>query len=220
MTRFDTVKGNLVRILNDAILSNEFRPGDRLNESELARRFQISRAPIREALHRLHEQGLLMKNPRRGMFVITLTHEDIQRINSVRLVLEAEALRLCRKNLTPKGTKKLTRLIEELESQGEGPADRQYRLDLEFHRTLWSMSGNEYLEQTLMNLMAPLFAHGVLTTPQEKKDHTIIVSHRWMLDFVQGKTRGTAEQLLLEHIRVAFPDPGRFSSYTHPTACV
>lgn len=176
MVRFDTLKGNLVKVVTDAILSNKLKPGDRVNESELARQFQISRAPIREALQQLEQQGLLMKHPRRGMFVVTLTREDIQKINSVRLVLEAEALRLCRRNLTPKAEKKLTELVEQLESQGEGPADKQYRLDLEFHRVLWALSGNEYLEKALISLMAPLFAHAVLTTPQEKQTHTIIIS--------------------------------------------
>jgi DNA-binding GntR family transcriptional regulator len=215
MIRFNTLKGNLVKVVTEAILSNKFKPGDRVNESELARQFQISRAPIREALQQLEQQGLLMKNPRRGMFVVKLTQEDIQQINSVRLVLEAEALRLCRRNLTPKGERKLTELVQELESQGEGPADKQYRLDLEFHRALWSMSGNEYLERALIGLMAPLFAHAVLTTPKEKKIHTIIISHRWMLDFVNGKVHRPAEALLLEHIRVAWPDLGSFSSFTH-----
>jgi DNA-binding GntR family transcriptional regulator len=214
MVRFNTLKGNLVKVVTEAIMANKLKPGDRVNESELARQFQISRAPIREALQQLEQQGLLMKHPRRGMFVVTLTHEDIQKINSVRLVLEAEALRLCRRNLTPKGEKKLTDLVEELECQGEGPADKQYRIDLEFHRALWGMSGNEYLERALMGLMAPLFAHAVLTTPTEKKSHTIIISHRWMLEFVMGKLEKPAEELLLEHIRVAWPDLGSFSSLT------
>src|SRR5439155_17854996 len=100
--------------------------------------------------------------------------------------------------------KRLTELVEELESQGEGPADKQFRLDLEFHRALWGMSGNEYLERTLISLMAPLFAHTVLTTPKEKKIHTIIIPHRWMLEFVIGKLEKPTEELLLEHIRDAW----------------
>lgn len=217
MVRFNTLKGNLVKVVTEAILSNKLNPGDRVNESELARQYQISRAPIREALQQLEQQGLLMKRPRRGMFVVTLTHEDIRKINSTRLVLEAEVLRLCRRNLTPKGEKKLTEFVEKLERQGEGPADVQYRLDLEFHRALWGMSGNEYLERALASLMAPLFAHAVLTTPKEKKTHTIIAPHRWMLEFVMGKLEQPVEELLLKHIRVAWPDPGSFSSFTcHP----
>lgn len=214
LKRADTLKNDILKILTDAILSNKIRPGGRLNESELARQFQTSRAPIREALQQLLEQGLVLNSPRRGMFVVTLEEEEIQKINSVRLILEAEALKLCRKNLTPQAEKKLILLVEELEGQGEGPAEKQYRIDLEFHRTLWRLGGNEYLQKTLNGLMAPLFAHAVLTTPKEKKDHTIIIPHRWMLEFVQGKLRGSAEELLLEHMKVAWPDPGKFSSFS------
>ena len=146
------------------------------------------------------------------MFVVSLENEDVQRINAVRLVLEAEVLKLGRKKLTAPQEKKLIRMMEELESQQEGSAYKQYRLDLEFHRALWNLSGNEYLEKTLMDLMAPLFVHAA-TTPPEKKEHTIIISHRWMLEFVQGKLDEPAEELMLKHMRVAWSDFRRFSSF-------
>src|SRR4051794_591821 len=93
--RSATLRENVVEILIEAILAGKFRPGDRLNESELGRRFQISRAPIREALQQLQEQGLVLNQPRRGMFVVSLTDQDIDKINSLRLILESEALLLC-----------------------------------------------------------------------------------------------------------------------------
>lgn len=209
----NTLRDDVVKIVTEAILANKIKPGERLNESKLARQLQISRAPIREALHQLREQGLVLSEPGRGMFVVALDNEEVQRINAVRLVLEAEVLELCRRKLTAQQEKKLTRLVEELESQGEGPAYKQYRIDLEFHRALWSIAGNEYLEKTLMNLMAPLFVHAVLTTPPEKREHTIIIPHRWMLEYVQGKLDQPPEQLLLKHMRVAWPDFQRFSSF-------
>src|SRR3954463_6410511 len=94
-----TLRENVAEILINAILSGKFKPGDRLNESELGRQLRVSRAPIREALQQLQEQGLGMNYPRRGMFVVSLTEQDIRKINSLRLLLEAEALLLCRKNL-------------------------------------------------------------------------------------------------------------------------
>ena len=90
--------------LRDKILSGDYPPGTRLNESLIAREHNISRIPVREALVRLRESGLVMKHDRRGMFVIELTPEDIQRINSVRIILEAEALRLCCANINKKQT--------------------------------------------------------------------------------------------------------------------
>src|SRR5258708_2098226 len=86
-----TLKDTAAGLLTEKILSGKIAPGERLNESQLSRQFRISRAPIREALQQLLEQGLVMNITRRGMFVVSLDSEDIQKINSLRLILEAEA---------------------------------------------------------------------------------------------------------------------------------
>ncbi|MEQ9210856.1 MAG: GntR family transcriptional regulator, partial [Pseudomonadales bacterium] len=66
--------------LREEIVSGRYPPGTRLNESMIAREMNISRIPVREALVRLREHGLVMKHDRRGMFVTELTQEDIPRI--------------------------------------------------------------------------------------------------------------------------------------------
>src|ERR1700748_2376513 len=91
-----TLKGHLLTRLREGIINGKFRPGDRLNESKLARQYGVSRIPVRDALMQLQEQGLVMNHPRRGMFVNSLSEEDTQRINSLRIILEAEAIKLCR----------------------------------------------------------------------------------------------------------------------------
>src|SRR5262245_57425613 len=85
-----TLKDQAVEMLTDAILGGKIRPGERLNESQLARDLHVSRAPVREALQQLQEQSLIANLPRRGMFVVSLNEEDTQKINSLRIVLEAE----------------------------------------------------------------------------------------------------------------------------------
>src|SRR5712692_1581863 len=95
-----SLKTYLMATLREAIISGKFKPGDRLNESQLARQYNVSRIPVREALQQLQEQGLVMNHPRRGMFVNMLSEEDCARINSLRIILEAEALKLCRARLT------------------------------------------------------------------------------------------------------------------------
>src|SRR3954449_2778545 len=88
-----TLKSHIFNGIREAIVSGRYRPGDRLNESQIAREFGISRIPVREALMQLQEHGLVMNHERRGMFVTRLSEEDVQRINSLRVVLEAEALK-------------------------------------------------------------------------------------------------------------------------------
>src|SRR6201996_482943 len=106
-----TLKSHIFQGLRDAIVSGRYRPGDRLNETHIAREFGISRIPVREALMQLQEHGLVMNLERRGMFVTRLTEEDVQRINGMRIVLEAEALKLCRLKLSKVDAKRLTDIV-------------------------------------------------------------------------------------------------------------
>src|ERR1700742_2726879 len=111
-----TLKSQVVQKLREAILSGEYGPGDRLNEARLAHEFNISRIPIREALIQLQESGLVMNHERRGMCVTKLSEEDIQRINSVRLVMETEAVWLARENMTPQIASALEDVVARMES--------------------------------------------------------------------------------------------------------
>src|SRR5580700_3324722 len=142
-----TLKMHLVERLRESIVTGVYKPGDRLNESKLARQFSVSRIPVREALMQLQEQGLVMNHPRRGMFVNSLSDEDTQRINSVRIILEAEALKLCRARLTPQIATHLERLVRRMEKWQTGSQLDAAELDFEFHNTVWSYTGNSYLQK-------------------------------------------------------------------------
>ena len=157
-----TLKSHIFQGLRDAIVSGRYRPGDRLNESKIAREFGISRIPVREALMQLQEHGLVMNHERRGMFVTRLSEEDVQRINSLRVVLEAEALKLCRLKISKQDAARLTNIMERMEAWTERTEMDAAALDLEFHRTLWEAAGNPYLTKTLDSLVTSLFAHKAL----------------------------------------------------------
>lgn len=207
-----TLKHNIVEIISEAIFTGKIKPGERLNESQLARDLRVSRAPIREALQQLQEQGIIVNHPRRGMFVVHLEDEDLQKINSVRIILEAEAFRLARANYTPPARGKLTQILDKMErSEGAAPSVR-VKLDFEFHKMIWSLTGNEYLERTLASLTAPLFAYGVIRAMKSDKVRHVIFSHRPLLDFLDGESSDTAEQVLAAHLNIPWTQPARFSS--------
>jgi DNA-binding GntR family transcriptional regulator len=190
------------------------KPGERVNESQLARELKVSRAPIREALQQLQEQGLIINHPRRGMFVVHLEDEDLQKINSVRLIVEAEALRLARANFTAAAQAKLVQILERMErAEGAAPSVR-VKLDVEFHKAIWSLTGNEFLERTLASLTAPLFAYGVIRAMKADKVRHVIHSHRPLLEFLTGKTEEPAERVLADHLKVPWHEPYRFSSFS------
>jgi DNA-binding GntR family transcriptional regulator len=211
--RSTTLAENIAARLIDAILLGKMAPGERLNESELARQFKVSRAPIREALQQLKEQGLALNHPRRGMFVVVLDDEDQQKINSLRVVLEAEALRLARANLTPRAERQLKQTIAKMENVQPSPAVEATRLDLELHRKIWKLSGNEYLERMLATLTAPLFAYAILSRPKDEKMKMILDSHRPLLDYLQGKLELSAERVVFDHLNLRWHDPNRYGSF-------
>ncbi len=205
-----TLRTYVMKELRAQILSGRFQPGERLNESRIARELNISRIPVREALSQLQEQGLLTNRERRGMFVTKLSDEEEQQINSLRIVLEAEAMRLARARMTPAILAELTDLVERMESW-DGPLIDAAALDREFHATIWRAAGNPYLERTLISLTTSLFAHKALEHVSLEIRRWRLNHHRALLNLVAG---GDADPTLaiLEHLRMGYSDPERYSS--------
>ncbi|HEV2274829.1 MAG TPA: GntR family transcriptional regulator [Acidobacteriaceae bacterium] len=196
-----TLCENIAERLVEAILSGKLKPGTRLNESELSRQLEVSRAPIREALRQLQEQGLVVHHPRRGMFVVSLTEVNIEKINRLRVVLESEALLLCRANLNAQNERKLLTQLEKMERAGAMSGLEAVRMDLAFHRAIWSQTDNEFLEKMLTSLTAPLFAFSLITKQKHEQMRMILDSHRPLMTFIQGKTRkDQARQVIYEHV--------------------
>jgi DNA-binding GntR family transcriptional regulator len=214
-----TLKTHVVERIRNAILTAVFKPGERLNETHLAQQFGVSRIPVREALLQLQEQGLVMNHPRRGMFVVMLSEEDVQRINSLRIVLEAEAIKLCRTNLTPSFEKRLESLVEKMESTNTESDFDASKLDLEFHRTVWSATGNPYLEKTLNSLVTVLFSHQALAYMTAHSSlHWPLRHHRDLLDVILGKSNMSPEAAIMKHLRHRYTNPERYSSLAHTQA--
>jgi DNA-binding GntR family transcriptional regulator len=207
-----TLKALVVDRIREEIVSGRYKPGERLNESKLAREFKVSRIPVREALTKLHEQGLLMNHPRRGMFVNTLSEEDTQKINSVRIVLEAEALKLCRAKLTKERERHLDKLVVRMEQWERGSELDAAALDLEFHKAFWIYSDNNYLERTLSSLVPVLLAHHALDSIGHELVRWRLNHHRALLEVIQGTSKQTPEEAILVHLRIAYNNPERFSS--------
>ena len=206
----DTSRAGLVRTLRAQILSGVYRPGQRLNESQIAREFAISRIPVREALSQLQEQGLVLNRERRGMFVVQLTDDEVQQINSLRLVLESEAMRLARARMTPAVLAELSALTAEMEAW-DGPLLEAAALDRRFHQVIWRAAGNPFLERTLDSLTTSLFAHKALEHVSQEIRRWRLNHHRDLLDVVAG---GDADPMLalLTHLRMGYTEPERFSS--------
>jgi DNA-binding GntR family transcriptional regulator len=206
------LKTSLVEKIRDGIISQKYKAGARLNETSLAREFNVSRIPVREALMQLEERGLAVSQPRRGMFVNSLNEVDTQQINSVRLVLEAEALKLCRALISAEMMRNLNSMVTAMEQWQSGSQLEAAELDLDFHRAIWHYSGNRYLEKTLNTLSPILFAHRALDGISDDRLRWILSHHRSLLNVIEGVSPESPEAAILAHLRAGYKDPERFSS--------
>ena len=100
-TRVETTAAGLIRKIRDAILDDVFKPGDWLPEQDLAKKFEVSRSPIREALQALEKEGTVVTEPYKGAVVKPLSSEEVLDIAELRLDLITPAAKAAYRHLSP-----------------------------------------------------------------------------------------------------------------------
>jgi DNA-binding GntR family transcriptional regulator len=148
-----------VRRLRAEIVGGAFAPGERLVEEQLTRRFGISRAPLREALRLLGQQGLVEHLPRRGVRVVQLSSRDIDELFSLRDVLERFALQcvLGHDGVPDPGGLTVARgAVERMERAVGGDATEQAAAHQAFHLSLVALAGHQHLVRVYEPLLLQL----------------------------------------------------------------
>jgi DNA-binding GntR family transcriptional regulator len=139
--------------LRDAIFGGKLRAGEALSVPALARRLNVSRSPVREAVLGLVAQGLAVELPRRGVVVATIAAEDVIAIHEIREFLEGGAARLCAQRIEPPGIERLRRILAEQRGIVRArDAAGYFRTNVEFHRAIAAAAGNERLDHVLLTL--------------------------------------------------------------------
>jgi DNA-binding GntR family transcriptional regulator len=145
--------------LRELILSGKLKAGERLVETRFARQLGIGQPTVREALARLQDEGLIVRQPNRGCTVVELSPQEVSQIFRLRIAWEALAVELAMENWTPEKARELSRALKKLQIAAcAGDAQKYYRADLEFHQALWRLAANPFLEKALTQITVPLFA--------------------------------------------------------------
>jgi DNA-binding GntR family transcriptional regulator len=137
----------------EAILDGEFKPGDRIVESSLARRLGVSQAPVREAIRDLVLMGFLETEPYKGTSVRSFSPQELWEVYTVRAALESLAARLAATRLTEADVETLQSILDEMiEASREHDLDKTTRLNNDFHETILKIAGNRLLHQLWQTL--------------------------------------------------------------------
>jgi DNA-binding GntR family transcriptional regulator len=191
--------------IREAIISGELRGGDRLIEQKWAARLGIGQPTLREALHELEHQGLLRRVPQRGTYVAQLSPEDYRLIQEVRIPLEAIAIGKAAENFTPEADKELTALVEAMTGTGVTKSDIQqfHESDVAFHRKIWELAKNEYLQDTLETITFRLFVFSVVDrwpgNPQAIRERIAAAQeHLGILEGLRSRDKGVARKAFIK----------------------
>jgi DNA-binding GntR family transcriptional regulator len=128
---------NIYRGLKAAVLNGELAPGEVLNEAELARRWEVSRTPVREAIRQLEQEHLVRWSPRRGATVAGITVAGVRDLYEVREALEGLAAQLAAHRATEEEVGELERLAVAIRAAHDrGDLAEAIKLDDQLHRSL------------------------------------------------------------------------------------
>jgi DNA-binding GntR family transcriptional regulator len=197
--RHKTLPEEVFEVLSDAILTGALKEGERLNETELALRMGISRAPVREALAELAKQGLAVQVPRKGTFVAQWKKEDLWEVATLRSVLEGLAAKLASSSVEPADAHFFQDVIERMEvADQEGDARQLIDLDLTFHSRIWECARHKRLQSVLEDLKLQTRFFMIVTRPSDVIRYP--EQHRTLLEAIYSQDPKRAQQTAIEHV--------------------
>lgn len=177
-----TLGERVLEKLKDDILSGIYQPGDRLLYTEIASKMQVSMTPVKEALLRLEQEGIVETIPRKGTYVTRITDRDIIEYTRIRLALELLAADLiCEKKIPADAIRKLELINRELEKAiTEDRGNDSIAKDIEFHYAIVELSGSKRLidlvkQFPLTNIQALRGAHIMVKSGRVTETHSNII---------------------------------------------
>ena len=193
--------------LKAAIVDIRLRPGDMLRESAVAKQLGISKTPVREALLRLEQEGLVDLVPYKGAMVTGYDLEDVREIFELRAMLEAECVRFAATENDETLVESLAGNVTATESAvADGDMDGIIRLFDEFDALLFSRLQNRRLMSLVANLQLHMKRIGKLTTEIPGRVETSLDQHGRIVAALAKGDPGGAQQEMRDHIASVLAD--------------
>ncbi|WP_292320178.1 GntR family transcriptional regulator [Caldisphaera sp.] len=185
-------------LLKKDILNRRFEPKDKLSETALAKLYNVSRTPIREALHKLEKEGLVVKLSD-GYHVNFLTKEQILKLFEVRSILEGLAAEKAALNRDPELLKKLREAAEEFRKISKNDPLAAAIANSAFHDIVADLSGNEYLRDILKDIRNKLAIVRVDLFASANRVEQEIEEHWKIYQAIEKGDPQEAKKAALEH---------------------
>ncbi|WP_181712783.1 GntR family transcriptional regulator [Vibrio tarriae] len=199
-----TKSENLTEYLIEAIVEGQLAPGSKISEPELAKQFQVSRGPLREALMRVEGLGLIERIPHIGARVIQFSPTKLVELYAVREALEGMAARLAARNITEIELAGLESLLSTHSThidQVEGASYFHQQGDFDFHYRIIQASRNQQLIGLLCDELYHLLRMYRYQSPRShSRPVEALEEHKFILRAIRQRDEELAEMLMRRHI--------------------
>ncbi len=203
----ETLSDHVFRKIQSAIVKGDIAPGSKISEPELARTYGISRGPLREAIHRLEGQRLLVRVPHVGARVVSLSQQELAELYQIRESLEGMACRLAAERMRPDDIAELRRVLDAHERDEAFQAGRGYyeqEGDYDFHYRIIQGSGNGMLIRLLCDELYQLARmYRIQYSASPNRPPQAFAEHHRILDALADGDGELAELLMRRHIRAS-----------------
>lgn len=203
----NSVSDQLYKMLRQKIMGQELRGGDRLIQTDIAQEFSISRTPIREALRRLEQEGLVERMPQGGLRVVKISPGDVKDLYGIRAVLSSYAAELAcgridRETLDHlKSINHQARTVVEdtsvsLQEQGE----QLFELNTVFHESILDAAGSPWLLTMVNNLRDMVLRFRVLCLQDLAIRREACTEHERIVELLESGDKDLVVPLMRKHI--------------------
>ncbi len=195
---------HVAEILRDAITEGRLKPGDRLVEIDLANELGTSRAPVREALRQLEEQGLVASYPYRGSEVLGVSQDEVEQVLvPIRITLERFAYSRAVGRLSQDDFDALQALVDEMEAAArEGSTDRLADADVRFHELIIVRSEQRHCLQIWKTIQPRVRAYFRRDAPAHTDPRTVPAQHQELLDVLKTGSEQAVLAAIDRHIHI------------------
>jgi DNA-binding GntR family transcriptional regulator len=200
------LRQEVLEALRSAILANRIKPGSRLLEAEVASRMGVSRAPVRESIRQLEQEGLVEFFPHRGAVVIGLPEDEIDAIYELRAGIEARAIARACATVTDDDLTRLNGLITDMQKAlRQHDIDEVAEIDLRFHGAIVDLSGFSLLKHIWQSLdgLVRVRSYQALDRPGRAAQYFLsgsIASHSVLVDALRARDPERAADAARAHI--------------------
>ncbi|WP_207479295.1 GntR family transcriptional regulator [Arenibaculum pallidiluteum] len=199
--RSDTAASIIYRELRRGIASLRMKPGEAISEKEIAQTFGVSRTPVREALLRLADEGLVEIFPQSGTFVSRIPVDSLPEAIVIRKALEEAAVRYAAQRATPRQIQRLhANLLLQEEAATANDHEAFHEADEAFHEMIAETAGYPGFWTLSQQLKVQVDRYRLLTLPVPGRIPTVIAEHRAILQAIEDHDPETAARSIAFHL--------------------